>query len=158
MPDENVWYTVQVDDTIERIAAKLNVTPGQLRAMNKISGAILFPGQKLKLPSTAILSPSIVDYVQSSKNNVENCQIGAVTLGTKTQDDVEITTSFDEKPKFLKIKSKYFTKEYGTASGLLLITSNSIMFEPDLMHPLIVEHGAANYTVSVPLQALASVG
>ena len=67
----------------------------------------------------------------------------STTSGTLPgQADVEDT---DCLRRFLKVKVKQVTESDGTVTGTLLITPNCIMFDPDLMHPLVKEKGPDLY-------------
>ena len=45
----------------------------------------------------------------------------------------------------------------GVVSGILLVTSNKIFFDPCKTHPLVVEHGCEEYLLSCSVDNLASV-
>lgn len=40
---------------------------------------------------------------------------------------------------------KQITETDGTVTGTLLVTPNALMFDPDVMHPLVVENGQDLY-------------
>jgi len=42
-------------------------------------------------------------------------------------------------------------------SGILLVTSNKLFFDPCKSHPLVVEHGVEEYLLSCAVDSLASV-
>uniref|UniRef100_A0A7E4VDG3 Oxidation resistance protein 1 n=1 Tax=Panagrellus redivivus TaxID=6233 RepID=A0A7E4VDG3_PANRE len=59
--------------------------------------------------------------------------------------------------RFLKIKVKQVTESDGTVTGTLLITPNTIMFDPDLIHPLVKENGPDLYGMVAPMDDIVSV-
>ncbi|KRZ21247.1 Nuclear receptor coactivator 7, partial [Trichinella pseudospiralis] len=54
--DEELLYTVQSMDTLEGIAARHDMTIGQLMKLNRLCNRIIFPGQVLHLPSAGVVS------------------------------------------------------------------------------------------------------
>lgn len=54
--------------------------------------------------------------------------------------------------KFLKIKVRHVTDGNGVVSGTLLITPNAVMFDPNVSDPLVIEQGAEQYGVIVPIE------
>uniref|UniRef100_A0A671MMU1 Uncharacterized protein n=1 Tax=Sinocyclocheilus anshuiensis TaxID=1608454 RepID=A0A671MMU1_9TELE len=57
----------------------------------------------------------------------------------------------------LKLFSRYITDRKGVVSGILLVTSNKIFFDPQKSHPLVQEHGCEEYVFSCSVDDLASV-
>lgn len=50
-PDRSyLIYTVRPGDTLWRISRKFNTTVNKLKRINSISGNLIYPGQKLKIP------------------------------------------------------------------------------------------------------------
>ncbi|KRZ08293.1 Oxidation resistance protein 1, partial [Trichinella zimbabwensis] len=54
--EEELLYTVQSMDTLEGIAARHDMTIGQLMKLNRLCNRIIFPGQVLHLPSAGLVS------------------------------------------------------------------------------------------------------
>ncbi|XP_022257322.1 oxidation resistance protein 1-like isoform X1 [Limulus polyphemus] len=54
--------------------------------------------------------------------------------------------------KFLKIDARYITDGEGVVSGILLVTPNALMFEPNVSDPLVLEHGAEKFSVIAPME------
>ncbi|KAH9420393.1 hypothetical protein DERP_014012 [Dermatophagoides pteronyssinus] len=54
--------------------------------------------------------------------------------------------------RFLKINVRYITDGQGVVSGVLLVTPNALMFDPNVSDPLVVEHGSESYNVTVPIE------
>ncbi|XP_030574571.1 nuclear receptor coactivator 7 isoform X2 [Archocentrus centrarchus] len=58
---------------------------------------------------------------------------------------------------YLKLICRYITDRKGVVSGILLVTSNKIFFDPCKTHPLVKEHGCEEYLLSYSVDNLASV-
>uniref|UniRef100_A0A1A7WRN9 TLDc domain-containing protein n=2 Tax=Iconisemion striatum TaxID=60296 RepID=A0A1A7WRN9_9TELE len=58
---------------------------------------------------------------------------------------------------YLKLFCRYITDGKGVVTGLLLVTSNKIFFDPSKTHPLVKEHGCEEYLLSCSVDSLASV-
>ena len=44
----------------------------------------------------------------------------------------------------------------GVISGVLLVTPNAIMFDPNVSDPLVLEHGADTYGMMAPMETIIS--
>ncbi|XP_056151797.1 nuclear receptor coactivator 7 isoform X2 [Lampris incognitus] len=62
-----------------------------------------------------------------------------------------------EATPYLKLVCRYITDRKGVVSGILLVTSNKIFFDPCKTHPLVMEHGCEEYLLSCSVDCLASV-
>ncbi|XP_038585946.1 nuclear receptor coactivator 7-like isoform X2 [Micropterus salmoides] len=62
-----------------------------------------------------------------------------------------------EAMQYLKLFCRYITDRKGVVSGILLVTSNKIFFDPFKTHPLVKEHGCEDYLLSCSVDNLASV-
>ncbi|XP_070699127.1 oxidation resistance protein 1 isoform X2 [Pempheris klunzingeri] len=62
-----------------------------------------------------------------------------------------------EAMQYLKLFCRYITDRKGVVSGILLVTSNKIFFDPCKTHPLVREHGCEEYLLSCSVDSLASV-
>ncbi|XP_012711229.2 nuclear receptor coactivator 7 isoform X2 [Fundulus heteroclitus] len=58
---------------------------------------------------------------------------------------------------YLKLFCRYITDGKGVVSGILVVTSNKIFFDPSKTHPLVTEHGFEDYLLSCTVDGLASV-
>lgn len=58
--------------------------------------------------------------------------------------------------KFLKINVKHITDGQGIVAGVLLVTPNTVMFDPNVSDPLVIEHGAEAYGVIAPIEFVAN--
>ncbi|XP_040055522.1 oxidation resistance protein 1 isoform X7 [Gasterosteus aculeatus] len=59
--------------------------------------------------------------------------------------------------RYLKLFCRYITDRKGVVSGILLVTSNKIFFDPCKTHALVKEHGCEEYLLSCSVDSLASV-
>lgn len=57
----------------------------------------------------------------------------------------------------LKLFARYITDRKGVVSGILLVTSSKIFFDPRKSHPLVQENGCEEYVFSCSVDDLASV-
>jgi len=65
--------------------------------------------------------------------------------GGKGGDDPVITQ------RFLKINVRHITDGQGVVGGVLLVTPNAVMFDPNVSDPLVIEHGPESYGVIAPM-------
>lgn len=54
--------------------------------------------------------------------------------------------------RFLKINVRHITDGQGVVSGVLLVTPNAVMFDPNVSDPLVIEHGPESYGVIAPME------
>eukprot|EP00111_Clytia_hemisphaerica_P005657 TCONS_00016432-protein len=59
--------------------------------------------------------------------------------------------------RFLRIKSRYITDGQGVVSGVLLVTPQTIMFNPSVSDHLVMDRGRDAYLVKLPLKAISNV-
>lgn len=64
----------------------------------------------------------------------------------KNDDDPVVTQ------RFLKINVRHITDGQGVVSGVLLVTPNAVMFDPNVSDPLVIEHGPESYGVIAPME------
>ncbi|XP_076058348.1 TLD domain-containing protein mustard isoform X18 [Oratosquilla oratoria] len=54
--------------------------------------------------------------------------------------------------KFLKINVRHITDGQGVVAGVLLVTPNAVMFDPNVSDTLVIEHGPESYGVIAPME------
>ena len=54
------------------------------------------------------------------------------------------------------VSSMFFVSFQGVVSGVLLVTPNAIMFDPNVSDPLVIEHGADIYGMIAPMETVIS--
>lgn len=54
--------------------------------------------------------------------------------------------------RFLKINVRHITDGQGVVGGVLLVTPNAVMFDPNVSDPLVIDRGPENYGVIAPME------
>ncbi|CAG0885014.1 unnamed protein product [Darwinula stevensoni] len=67
-------------------------------------------------------------------------------------EDEERSLDKDCMEKFLKINVRHITDGQGVVAGVLLVTPNAVMFDPNVSDPLVLENGPEAYGVIAPMQ------
>lgn len=73
-------------------------------------------------------------------------RIATPNAGGADADDPVITQ------RFLKINVRHITDGQGVVGGVLLVTPNAVMFDPNVSDPLVIEHGPESYGVIAPME------
>lgn len=68
------------------------------------------------------------------------------SLNNQNEDDPVVTQ------RFLKINVRHITDGQGVVGGVLLVTPNAVMFDPNVSDPLVIEHGPESYGVIAPME------
>ncbi|XP_064597789.1 LOW QUALITY PROTEIN: oxidation resistance protein 1-like [Liolophura sinensis] len=58
--------------------------------------------------------------------------------------------------RFIKVNVKHITDGQGVVNGVLLVTPNAIMFDPNVSDPLVIEHGPELYGMMAPMDTVIS--
>lgn len=179
-PVGTVVYEVQTSDTLAGIAARCNITPSELVNLNKLSCRTIFPGQIIFIPdkTTLVDSPHVVDVkqvapiaeqpspkpghverVQSPVDHSQDNDSGQKKASPHTTPSA-LAEELDKESveQFLKITVKYITDGEGVVSGVLLVTPNLVMFDPNVSDPLVIEHGTEKYGVVAPMHMVVRAG
>ncbi|CAL8394363.1 unnamed protein product [Arctogadus glacialis] len=151
-PPGTVEFTVGLDDTLNSIALRFNITPNKLVQLNKLFARSVYTGQKLFVP----------DLSQSETAPAENGTQEGVSDSRPAKPIQRHASppSEDESPttvKFIKMSCKYFTDGMGVVGGVLIVTPNNIMFDPHKSDPLVIEHGCEEYGLICPMEEVVSV-
>ncbi|KAF7638749.1 TLDc domain-containing protein [Meloidogyne graminicola] len=173
------YVEVQHTDTLEGIAAAHDCTVGFLVKLNKLTSRMVFPGQKLLVPSID-QTPSVIfnekldnKFVRDRNSDIHKGPGHAVPIppneitmrNPRNFNETENTRSISELDlddhdclqRFLKIKVKQVTESDGTIVGTLLVTPNCLMFDPDIDHPLVQEKGSDLYGMVANMENIISV-
>ena len=75
----------------------------------------------------------------------------AVALAAVVDVEAERVKDRTAYEKFLKIHVRHITDGQGVVAGVLLVTPNTVMFDPNVSDPLVIEHGAEAYGVIAPI-------
>ncbi|XP_011140266.1 oxidation resistance protein 1 isoform X7 [Harpegnathos saltator] len=177
-PINTIAYTVGDRDTLTSVAARFDTTPSELSKLNRLGSTFIYSGQQLWVPAkgegrpgggptTDAPSPdpchdheSQDDLPPEEKELLDNLRPVSpkpghmerikTPLGTSN-----VTTEDDEQPfreRFLKINVRHITDGQGVVGGVLLVTPNAVMFDPNVSDPLVIEHGAESYGVIAPME------
>ncbi|XP_067123097.1 oxidation resistance protein 1-like isoform X1 [Centruroides vittatus] len=160
-PIETVNYTVSSSDTLLGIAARFDTTPSELTKLNKLTCGLIFPGQKILVPKKADVLENKSDQaslpkVQEKGENKIKSPVSCETTLVVTENDKRSNSHTESGknesvPRFLKISSRYITDGQGVVCGVLIVTPNAIMFDPNVSDPLVMEHSVENYGVIASL-------
>lgn len=67
-----------------------------------------------------------------------------------------LTEDVEEDPvivqRFLKINVRHITDGQGVVGGVILVTPNAVMFDPNVSDLLVIEHGPESYGVIAPME------
>lgn len=171
-PENTTLYTVADRDTLTSVAARFDTTPSELTKLNRLATPYIFPGQQLYVPNRETTendsegSTPVEDFhddlppeekellenlrpVSPKPGHVERVRTPSCTQGSTDHDDQE-SAVFRE--RFLKINVRHITDGQGVVGGVLLVTPNAVMFDPNVSDPLVIEHGPEAYGVIAPME------
>ncbi|XP_044011042.1 oxidation resistance protein 1-like isoform X15 [Aphidius gifuensis] len=178
-PENTTAYTVGERDTLTSVAARFDTTPSELSKLNRLGSTFVYPGQKLWVPTkgearsgsqasqidTSSPDPSHDhdsqdDLPPEEKELLGNLRPSSPKPGhmerVKTPLDKNNEAMNEETPayreRFLKINVRHITDGQGVVGGVLLVTPNAVMFDPNVSDPLVIEHGAESYGVIAPME------
>ncbi|XP_015440159.1 PREDICTED: oxidation resistance protein 1 isoform X3 [Dufourea novaeangliae] len=177
-PINTIAYTVGDRDTLTSVAARFDTTPSELSKLNRLGSTFIYPGQQLWVPAkgegrlgggTADDEPSPDpchdhesqdDLPPEEKELLDNLRPVSPKPGhmerVKTPLGISnIVIEEEEQPfkeRFLKIDVRHITDGQGVVGGVLLVTPNAVMFDPNVSDRLVIEHGAESYGVIAPME------
>ncbi|KAL6448813.1 hypothetical protein ACFW04_000528 [Cataglyphis niger] len=177
-PINTIAYTVGDRDTLTSVAARFDTTPSELSKLNRLGSTFIYSGQQLWVPTkgegrpggestTNVPSPdpchdheSQDDLPPEEKELLDNLRPVSPKPGHMERVKTPLGTSSgiteeDEQPfreRFLKINVRHITDGQGVVGGVLLVTPNAVMFDPNVSDPLVIEHGAESYGVIAPME------
>eukprot|EP00794_Sanderia_malayensis_P012124 gene12124-13376_t len=160
-------YSVKSTDTLASIALKFNTTRSELSRMNRLSSRVLYPGQTLFVPAKIDLLEKEAAKSMKQKNEIE-----LVTRAPQSRafPDRQMTLSPDLQmeellkrdetgkdevsEKYLSINGRYITDGQGVVPGVLLVTPQTVMFNPSVSDHLVIDRGREAYIVRTPIKAV----
>lgn len=161
-------YIVDNRDTLTAVAARYNTTPSELTHINRLGSSFIYPGQILLVPapSESIQSSSTTlstTKIKSSKDDLHTSDkdiLDGLRPNSPKPGHIERISSpnikNDDDPvviqRFLKINVRHITDGQGVVGGVLLVTPNAVMFDPNVSDPLVIEHGPESYGVIAPME------
>uniref|UniRef100_A0A8C5F704 Nuclear receptor coactivator 7 n=1 Tax=Gadus morhua TaxID=8049 RepID=A0A8C5F704_GADMO len=166
-PPGTVEFTVGLDDTLNSIALRFNITPNKLVQLNKLFARSVYTGQVRGRPVppprlllTVRWSGSGPHWTQCQRSYYSPQEGVSDSRPAKPIQRHASPPSEDESPttvKFIKMSCKYFTDGMGVVGGVLIVTPNNIMFDPHKSDPLVIEHGCEEYGLICPMEEVVSV-
>ncbi|MPC20043.1 Nuclear receptor coactivator 7 [Portunus trituberculatus] len=169
-----ITRNVTASDTLTSIAARFDTTPSELTKLNKLLTRFVYPGQVIAVPDKATVTlddkPGIQDPPDDtggghdslthirppSPNHRVDLRSPASphTCPRTPANSMETEKSLDKEclEKFLKISVRHITDGQGVVAGVLLVTPNAVMFDPNVSDPLVIEHGPESYGVIAPME------
>ncbi|CAG9576005.1 unnamed protein product [Danaus chrysippus] len=156
-PIKTMTYTVRDRDTLTSLAARFDTTPSELTKLNRLATQFIFPGQRLLVPDKRKDGDKDADVRSDSDNTSESTQAASEPAQEKEILD-SLRPVSPEAPassapqRFLKINVRHITDGQGVVSGVLLVTPNAVMFDPNVSDTLVMEHGPESYGVIAPME------
>nr|XP_032519806.1 nuclear receptor coactivator 7 isoform X3 [Danaus plexippus plexippus] len=156
-PIKTMTYTVRDRDTLTSLAARFDTTPSELTKLNRLATQFIFPGQRLLVPDKRKDGDNDADVRSDSDNTSESTQAASEPAQEKEILD-SLRPVSPEAPassapqRFLKINVRHITDGQGVVSGVLLVTPNAVMFDPNVSDTLVMEHGPESYGVIAPME------
>ncbi|KAJ8679781.1 hypothetical protein QAD02_015568, partial [Eretmocerus hayati] len=179
-PLNTIAYTVGDRDTLTSVAARFDTTPSELSKLNRLVGTFIYPGQQLWVPEKGEAAPGrssasgsgdpdsasnetdhqhLDDLPPEEKELLNNLRPVSPKPGhlERVKTPLGSANAMDEdvqpyKERFLKITVRHITDGQGVVEGVLLVTPNAVMFDPNVSDPLVIEHGAESYGVIAPME------
>ncbi|KAL3282082.1 hypothetical protein HHI36_005281 [Cryptolaemus montrouzieri] len=170
-PENTTLYTVVDRDTLTSVAARFDTTPTELTKLNRLATPYIFPGQQLYVPiretvdeeseGSTPVEETHEDLPTEEKELLDNLRPVSPKPGhverVRTPSCAQSSTDRDEespifRERFLKINVRHITDGQGVVGGVLLVTPNAVMFDPNVSDPLVIEHGPEAYGVIAPME------
>ncbi|XP_045471483.1 nuclear receptor coactivator 7 isoform X3 [Harmonia axyridis] len=170
-PENTTLYTVVDRDTLTSVAARFDTTPTELTKLNRLATPYIFPGQQLYVPlretveeeseGSTPVEEAHEDFPRDEKDLLDTLRpvspkpghverVRTLSCAQSSSDHDEESPIFRE--RFLKINVRHITDGQGVVGGVLLVTPNAVMFDPNVSDPLVIEHGPESYGVIAPME------
>ncbi|XP_065172062.1 nuclear receptor coactivator 7 isoform X10 [Atheta coriaria] len=168
-PENTTTYIVADRDTLTSLAARFDTTPSELTKLNRLGTPYIFPGQQLFVPvrvpvdndsdASTPIEESHDELPADEKELLDNLRpvspkpghVERIRTPSGPTDIIAEEESAIYK-RFLKINVRHITDGQGVVSGVLLVTPNAVMFDPNVSDPLVIEHGPEAYGVIAPME------
>nr|XP_034841320.1 nuclear receptor coactivator 7 isoform X1 [Maniola hyperantus]XP_034841321.1 nuclear receptor coactivator 7 isoform X1 [Maniola hyperantus]XP_034841322.1 nuclear receptor coactivator 7 isoform X1 [Maniola hyperantus]XP_034841323.1 nuclear receptor coactivator 7 isoform X1 [Maniola hyperantus]XP_034841324.1 nuclear receptor coactivator 7 isoform X1 [Maniola hyperantus]XP_034841325.1 nuclear receptor coactivator 7 isoform X1 [Maniola hyperantus]XP_034841326.1 nuclear receptor coactivator 7 i len=159
-PMKTMTYTVRDRDTLPSLAARFDTTPSELTKLNRLATQFIFPGQTLLVPDKRKDGDKDSDGPSESGDNTSESTQGAPSEPAQEKEILDnlrpvspdTPASSSNPQRFLKINVRHITDGQGVVSGVLLVTPNAVMFDPNVSDTLVMEHGPESYGVIAPME------
>ncbi|KAJ8951799.1 hypothetical protein NQ318_019772 [Aromia moschata] len=164
-PENTTLYTVADRDTLTSVAARFDTTPSELTKLNRLATPYIFPGQQLYVPNretpendsegSTPVEDSHDDLPPEEKELLDNLRPVSPKPGhverVRTPSCTQSSSADAEDPESA-INVRHITDGQGVVGGVLLVTPNAVMFDPNVSDPLVIEHGPEAYGVIAPME------
>ncbi|CAB3237511.1 unnamed protein product [Arctia plantaginis] len=159
-PIKTMTYTVRDRDTLTSLAARFDTTPSELTKLNRLATQFIFRGQTLLVPDKRKDGDKDSDGPSESGDNTSESTQGAPSEPAQEKEILdslrpvspEAPSCSSAPQRFLKINVRHITDGQGVVSGVLLVTPNAVMFDPNVSDTLVMEHGPESYGVIAPME------
>ncbi|GAB6029687.1 hypothetical protein CHUAL_005414 [Chamberlinius hualienensis] len=128
--------------TTQLSSSNLSSSPSNVNA----AGSSPKPGRVERIGRTP--SPPHSHYYHNKRSNLANSK--------RLSEEEEKKLDKECIERFLKINVKHITDGQGVVDGVLLVTPNAVMFDPSVVHTLVMEHGVEKYGVIAPMDYVAN--
>ncbi|KAG5680738.1 hypothetical protein PVAND_010228 [Polypedilum vanderplanki] len=177
-PVPTIQYTVKDRDTLTSVAARFDTTPSELTQLNRLGSSFIYSGQVLLVPDKSKIKDD--DNSSETSGDTECSSKEKSRKGSSnTNDDIPqeekdlldnlrpsspkpghveriVTPSSEDDPvavqRFLKLNVRHITDGQGVVGGVLFVTPNAVMFDPNVSDVLVIEHGPESYGVIAPME------
>ena len=177
-PPTDSEHLVGLSESLASIAIRYNSTPSELAQLNKLSSHMIFPGQKLKIPTAESLKVMMesfkklpvsasVPITTSNRLEISSQFSSYVNLSLDKSTDIEIAQYPSSLPTAspgdeltetsIRIRAKYITPSKGCVHGKLLLTPKSIIFEPSASDQLVEDRGRDEFAVILSMDSISDV-
>ncbi|XP_041107176.1 nuclear receptor coactivator 7-like isoform X2 [Polyodon spathula] len=168
-PNGTVEYIAKSQDTLSCIALKFNITPNKLVEINRLFSHTIVTGQKLYVPvmdhdsnrARSLSSDSPASPVSSSDAEYDKLLDADLARNSSKPIQRVLSSASEEEElvtvKFLKMSCRYITDGKGVVGGVMIVTPNSIMFDPHKSDPLVIENGCEEYGLICPMEEVLSI-
>uniref|UniRef100_A0A336KNU1 CSON013901 protein n=1 Tax=Culicoides sonorensis TaxID=179676 RepID=A0A336KNU1_CULSO len=180
-PVPTISYTVGDRDTLTSVAARFDTTPTELTKLNRLGSSFIYPGQLLQVPDKSKkIDVDDTASEASSESTEHKARLSTDELPVDEKELLEGLRPTSPRPghiervispggglanagddaeedqvlvqRFLKINVRHITDGQGVVGGVLLVTPNAVMFDPNVSDPLVIEHGPESYGVIAPME------
>jgi hypothetical protein len=136
------------DEKTSNDLIELSPKPGKARRIHSDSTVEGSGDESYSNSANISISPIHLHLQQSSSAPITPLQTYKPSKTTRTIDPADRECL----ERFLKINARHITDGQGVVGGVLLITPNALMFDPNVSDPLVIEHGTEQYGVTVPME------
>ncbi|OQV20344.1 Nuclear receptor coactivator 7 [Hypsibius exemplaris] len=184
-PAGTVEYIVGNSETLESVSAKFDATPSELVKINRLALRMVFPGQRIFIPvrtAAPVVEPE--RKVHSPMEGAVNKRRPSSGATLNIPGHIEPMVVADRPPvesvdaaldsevaevdggrldedchaRFLKISAAFVIEdtEQASVTGVLLVTPNAIMFDPNVSDALVMKNGSEKYGAIIPMENILS--